>query len=79
MIYTKALSGKLVQLRAVSLDDCNDNYIKWMNDYETNRFMETRWSMQNRETIIAFVESIRRSQDICLQLSIRSHVSILGI
>lgn len=63
MIYTKVLSGKLVQLRAVSLDDCNDNYIKWMNDYETNRFMETRWSMQNRETITAFVESIRRSQD----------------
>ena len=63
MIYTKVLSGKLVQLRAVSLVDCNDNYIKWMNDYETNRFMETRWSMQNRETITAFVESIRRSQD----------------
>ena len=32
MIYTKVLSGKLVQLRAVSLDDCNDNYIKYLKD-----------------------------------------------
>lgn len=39
------------------------NELFGMNDYETNRFMETRWSTHNQETITAFVQSIRQSQD----------------
>lgn len=63
MISKKVLVGKKIILRTVSESDCNNAYISWMNDYETNYYMETRWNEQTLETIIDFVNSVAKSQD----------------
>jgi len=61
MIYKEKLNGKLVMLRTVELSDCNENYLRWMNDEETNRYMETRWITQTPETILEFVSATQKS------------------
>ena len=63
MISKKVLVEKKIILRTVSESDCNNAYISWMNDYETNYYMETRWNEQTLETIIDFVNSVAKSQD----------------
>ncbi len=61
MIYDEVLKGKNITLRMVELSDCNKNYYDWLNDKETNQYMETRWSEQSIESIKDFVTSIRNS------------------
>lgn len=63
MIYEKPIESERLILRPVALSDCNESYIRWMNDEETNRYMETRWNVQNLETITSFVREIRASDD----------------
>lgn len=63
MILNEQLEGNHIVLRAVVEKDCNETYVSWMNDYETNYFMETRWNEQSKKTIIEFVKTISKSQD----------------
>ena len=42
-------------LRDVRLSDVNDTYLKWMNDPEVNRYMETRFQVQTLESIKGYV------------------------
>lgn len=63
MICEHTLMGKQILLRMAEESDCGEDYIRWMNDYETNRFMETRWNVQDYRTITAFVKGIRDSSD----------------
>ena len=63
MKYNGILNGEKVILRNIDVNDCNDEYLSWMNDYETNYYMETRYSPQTKETIRTFVESIIESKD----------------
>ena len=44
-----------VRLRLVELTDCTERYVGWLEDPEVNRYLETRWTEQNLETIRAFV------------------------
>lgn len=66
MVYEHTLESSRLLLRTVALADCTDDYIQWMNDEETNRYMETRWLPQNRESIAAFIETMRSSSDCYL-------------
>ena len=61
MITDKVLVNKDVSIRIVELSDCNENYLRWLNDEETNRYLETRWSEQTMESIKDFVKTIRES------------------
>lgn len=61
MVYDKAIIGQHIILRSVEQTDCNENYYRWMNDVDTNRYMETRWKQQSRESIVAFVSEMRAS------------------
>jgi RimJ/RimL family protein N-acetyltransferase len=63
MIINRLLIGEHIELRMVELADCNDTYLQWMVDYETNYYMETRWNEQTVQTITGFVNSIRNSSD----------------
>lgn len=55
MITKKILRGGVVTLRQIELEDCNENYVKWLNDPEVNQYLETRWIRQNLEEIKEFV------------------------
>lgn len=63
MISKEVLVGNKIILRTVGESDCNDAYVSWMNDYETNYYMETRWTEQTLEAITDFVNSVAKSQD----------------
>lgn len=67
MICKKEITGNLVRLRTVEMTDCNETYLQWMTDAETNQYMETRWTAtQTVQTIKNFVESMRQSPDSIL-------------
>ena len=66
MVYNHTLESSRLLMRTVTLADCTEYYIQWMNDEETNQYMETRWSPQNRESIVSFIETMRCSSDCYL-------------
>lgn len=45
-------------LDAISLDDVTDRYVGWLNDCEVNRYLETRFSEQNMNSVYQFVEAM---------------------
>lgn len=61
MITDKVLKSGSVSIRIIELSDCNENYHRWLNDEETNRYLETRWKEQTNESILDFVKSVRES------------------
>ena len=61
MIYQGEIEGAKISLRAVAIEDCNDTYLRWLNNPNVNKFLETRWSTQTLDSIISFVEDIRQS------------------
>lgn len=57
------IKGDNISLRLVSQEDCTPRYAEWLEDREVNRYLETRWSKQNVESIKAFVQSMIDSPD----------------
>ena len=47
--------------RNISINDCNETYLSWLNDKSVNVFLETRWSEQSIDKIKEFVESTIKS------------------
>lgn len=50
--------GEHVYLRLVTLADCTEQYLAWLNDPEVSRYLETRWTPQSMETIREFVRAM---------------------
>jgi ribosomal-protein-alanine N-acetyltransferase len=46
-----------VSLRPLTLTDCTETYLGWLQDPEVNRWLETRWSEQSLATIRAYVKA----------------------
>jgi [ribosomal protein S5]-alanine N-acetyltransferase len=44
-----------VTLRLVTLADCNERYVAWLNDPQVNRYLETRWDEQTLTSVRGFV------------------------
>lgn len=49
------LDGERVFLRPLTVADVSEAYVGWMNDPDTNRFLETRWRAHGRAEVEAFV------------------------
>ncbi len=49
------IDGERLLLRKLTVADVSDAYVAWMNDAETNRFLETRWTSHDRAAVEAFV------------------------
>ena len=62
MINNGPIIGEKIILRMITEQDCNQKYLEWMTDFETNRYMETRWQEHSYETIKAYVNSIKESE-----------------
>jgi len=63
MILTEKLVSNNLYLRCLTLDDCTERYVEWLNDKEINKFLETRFLIQNVEMIKNFVTGINNSTD----------------
>lgn len=58
------LTGTNIFLRKVRLADVNENYHRWMNDTEVNRYMETRFRPQSMEDIKAYVQKMNEDPNV---------------
>jgi RimJ/RimL family protein N-acetyltransferase len=57
------LYGEHIFLRPITLEDCTERYVEWLENPEINQYLETRWEKQTKETITEFVSNIINSQD----------------
>ena len=57
------LHGKRVSLRLLTLQDCTQRYVEWLNDAAVNLYLETRWTPQNLITVREFVKSLLGSNE----------------
>ena len=55
--------GPLVRLRLVTMRDCTDRYVGWLNDPLVTRYLETRWEPQTLGTVRRFVQDQRAHDD----------------
>ena len=53
--------GKTIYLRILASEDVGDNYVKWMRDEETVRFLESRWKTYTLENLKEYVKKINES------------------
>jgi ribosomal-protein-alanine N-acetyltransferase len=58
------LEGKRLFLRRVQPTDVTEDYIRWMNDAEVNRFMETRFRHHSFEEISGYVKAMRDDERV---------------
>lgn len=49
-----------LRLNAVTVQDCRPYYVQWLNDPDVNRYLETRWTEQDQDTILQFVKAMQR-------------------
>ncbi|WP_028314135.1 GNAT family N-acetyltransferase [Desulfatibacillum aliphaticivorans] len=59
----KFVKGNKIYLREVRESDVNENYYRWMNDYEITRFLEVRYVPHSLEQIAAYVRSLDGNRD----------------
>lgn len=62
MVYDDILSGGGVCLRTLSLADCTESYLSWMNDPDINRYLESRHLSHSIESLRDFVKNARASE-----------------
>lgn len=55
------LEGPRLYFRAVVPEDANGNYLRWMNDPEVTRFLETRYRPNSIESIQEYIRSVSSS------------------
>jgi len=63
MIINEKLINNNLHLRSLTLDDCKEQYVYWLNDIEVNKYLETRFTFQNIEMIKSFVAAVNESKD----------------
>lgn len=61
--FNPILKGERIYLRKVRFSDVTDQYHRWMNDPEVNRYLETRFSHQSREKIESYVRTMETDPD----------------
>ncbi len=57
------LIGEKIILRPVTLADCTDRYVAWLNHPEVNRYLETRWTEQTLDSVRDYVDKLSKSRD----------------
>ena len=50
--------GERVVLRLLTLADCTEAYVGWLQDPQVNQYLETRWSPQTLQSVRDFVASM---------------------
>jgi RimJ/RimL family protein N-acetyltransferase len=63
MNHNTIIEGERVVLKNITMADCTEKYVSWLNDNEVNSFLESRLSVQTLETVKSFVLNIIESSD----------------
>ena len=61
MIFDDVLSDGDITLRCIKLEDCTEEYAKWLNNKEINKYLECRFYIHTIESVKEFVSSILKS------------------
>lgn len=56
-------NNALIEIRAIRLDDCTEEYVSWLNDPLVNQYLETRHERQSLQKIREYVRSMIRSDN----------------
>jgi len=59
-----------LSLKRITLEDCTDDYLSWLNDTEVNRFLESGFFKHDMKSLVEFV-SRYQSNNKALFLAIR--------
>lgn len=57
------LESDIFYLRKISIDDCDENYLKWMNNPEINKYLESRFTTHTIDSLKDFVNSMNNSEN----------------
>lgn len=57
------LNSSLINLRPLSISDCNKRYLSWLNNNEVNKYLETRWTKHSISSIKEYVSNINKSKN----------------
>ena len=57
------LESDNIYLRKISISDCNENYLNWMNDSEVNKYLESRFTTHSIDSLKDFVNSMNNSEN----------------
>jgi RimJ/RimL family protein N-acetyltransferase len=60
---SRIIASKRLMLREIEESDCSDAYIAWLADPEVNRYLETRYKVQDKINIVSFVKAVRARED----------------
>ena len=55
---TVMLGSENISLRTLSLDECQDYYVDWLNNPRVNQYLETRFKLQTLDTIAEYIKSV---------------------
>ena len=64
MMENIPLKGERIYLRPVEESDVNERYVHWLNDPETNRYMETKSMRWFKENILEYVQQMAGKADV---------------
>ena len=66
-------------LREVQVSDVTDRYVRWMQDSDVTRYMETRFATHTLDSLREYVAMMRRKPDtLFLAMIVREHDSHIG-
>ena len=57
------IEGGRIYLRSLSFENVSYNYVNWMNDEETNQFLESRFKTWTTGDIIEYIKATNESGD----------------
>ena len=63
MRFDSKLVGKNITLRQLELSDCRKYYADWLNNPDTNKYIEPRLIHQTTESVREYVDNIIKSLD----------------
>lgn len=69
--WRRFVDGRRIYLREVTAADATDRYCEWLNDPDVNRYLETRFELQTRERVLAYVDAQNRSADVVFLAIVR--------
>jgi ribosomal-protein-alanine N-acetyltransferase len=55
--------GERIYLKSLTQDDITQTYVKWLNDSEINKYLESRWQVHTVENIWAYVSAMNDSNN----------------
>lgn len=65
-VLRKKILGTILQLVPLKKRDYSKKYIKWLNDPEVNKYLETRFVKQNKKKIKNFLKEIEKDKNSIL-------------